>query len=64
VLNWVYFLHFLIEASKKKRLTQFNWKNVENILPKKVATFWANRIYELSDGRDKVVSDLSSRREL
>jgi hypothetical protein len=64
VLNWVYFLHFLIEASKKKRLTQFNWKNVENILPKKVATFWANRIYELSDGTDKVVSDLSSRREL
>jgi hypothetical protein len=64
VLNWVYFLHFLIEASKKKRLTQFNWKNVENILPKKVATFWANRIYELSDGTDQVVSDLSSRREL
>lgn len=64
VLNWIYFLHFLIEASKKKRLTNFTWKNVENILPKKVATFWANRIYELSDGRDKVVSDLNSRREL
>jgi hypothetical protein len=58
---WVYFLHFLIEASKKKQLTRFTWTNVENFLPKKVATFWANRIYELGDGSDGIVTDYTSR---
>lgn len=60
-IMWVYFLHFLIEASKKKQLTRFTWTNVENFLPKKVATFWANRIYELGDGSDSIVTDLTSR---
>lgn len=63
VLMWIYFLHFLIEVSKKKQLTKFDWKNVENFLPKKVATFWANRIYELGDGRDSIVTDYSSREQ-
>ena len=60
-LMWVYFLHFLIEVSKKKQLTRYDWTNVENFLPKKVATFWANRIYELGDGTDSVVTDFRSR---
>jgi hypothetical protein len=63
VLMWIYFLHFLIEASKKKQLTKFDWKNVENFLPKKVATFWANRIYELGEGTDRMVTDYSSREQ-
>jgi hypothetical protein len=61
VLMWVYFLHFLIEVSKKKQLTRYDWTNVENFLPKKVATFWANRIYELGEGSDRIVSDFTSR---
>ena len=60
-IMWVYFLHFLIEVSKKKQLTRFDWTNVENFLPKKVATFWANRIYELGDGNDSIVTDYTSR---
>lgn len=60
-IMWVYFLHFLIEVSKKKQLTRFTWTNVENFLPKKVATFWANRIYELGDGSDSIVTDYTSR---
>lgn len=60
-LMWVYFLHFLIEVSKKRQLTRFDWTNVENFLPKKVATFWANRIYELGDGNDSIVTDYTSR---
>jgi hypothetical protein len=60
-IMWIYFLHFLIEVSKKKQLTRFDWTNVENFLPKKVATFWANRIYELGDGQDRIVTDYSSR---
>jgi hypothetical protein len=61
VLMWTYFLHFLIEVSKKKQLTRYDWTNVENFLPKKVATFWANRIYELGEGSDRIVDDFTSR---
>jgi len=63
-LMWVYFLHFLIEASKKKELSNYSWKNLENILPKRIGTFWANRVYELSGGTDQVVRDFSDRRKV
>jgi hypothetical protein len=63
-IYWVYFLHFLIEASKKKQLSNYTWKNLENILPKKIGTFWANRVYELSGGSEQVVSDWTERRRV
>lgn len=63
-LMWVYFLHFLIEASKKKELSNYTWKNLENILPKRIGTFWANRVYELSGGTDQVVRDFTERRKV
>ena len=63
-LMWVYFLHFLIEASKKKELSNYTWKNLENILPKRIGTFWANRVYELSGGTDQVVRDFTDRKKV
>ncbi len=63
-LMWVYLLHFLIEASKKKELSNYTWKNLENILPKRIGTFWANRVYELSGGTDQVVRDFTDRKKV
>lgn len=49
VINWVLFLHYLIEVSKRRTLTQFTFKNIENFVPKPLASWIHNRIYDLSN---------------
>jgi hypothetical protein len=62
-LNWVWFLHFLIELSKRKTLTVFNWANVENFLPLPLATFWANRIWDLSPDSNEFKKEIKELRQ-
>jgi hypothetical protein len=58
-MNWIWFLHFLIELSKRKTLTVFNWANVENFLPLSLATFWANRIWDLSPDSNELKKEIA-----
>ena len=62
-MNWIWFLHFLIELSKRKTLTVFNWANVENFLPLSLATFWANRIWDLSPDSNALKIEIKELRE-
>jgi hypothetical protein len=62
-MNWIWFLHFLIELSKRKTLTVFNWANVENFLPLSLATFWANRIWDLSPDSNELKKEIQQLRE-
>lgn len=45
---WVLFLHFLMEFSKKKMAKDFTWYNMTNFMPVPLATFWYNRIQDLT----------------
>lgn len=55
VIYWIMWLHFLFEASKRKRLTFFDYKQVRNITPVWLSTWLGNRAYDMSgdnfDGR-------------
>jgi hypothetical protein len=49
IMAWVLFMHYLCVFSEKKVSTRFTWKNLsENILPKPLASFWQNRIADMS----------------
>ena len=49
IMAWVLFMHYLCVFSEKKISTRFTWKNLsENILPKPLASFWQNRIADMS----------------
>jgi hypothetical protein len=49
IMGWVLFMHYLCVFSEKKISTRFTWKNLsENILPKPLASFWQNRIADMS----------------
>ena len=48
IIYWVYWLHFLIEASKRKRLSFFDEKQVRNITPVWLSTWLGNRSFDLS----------------
>ena len=47
VIAWVLFLHYLIEVSKRKKLSRFDWPNISNFLPKQLFTFWSNRVWDI-----------------
>lgn len=49
ILYWAYFIHFLIEVSKKKRLSFFDYKQVRNITPVWLSTYLGNRAFDMSD---------------
>jgi hypothetical protein len=49
IIYWVYFLHFLIEVSKRKRLSYFDDKQLRNITPVWLSTYMGNRSFDLSD---------------
>jgi len=49
VINWVLFLHYLIEVSKRRTLSNFTFANVENFTPKPLSAWIHNRIYDLSN---------------
>jgi len=49
VINWVLFLHYLIEVSKRRTLSNFTFSNIENFTPKPLSAWIHNRIYDLSN---------------
>jgi len=49
VINWVLFLHYLIEVSKRRTLSNFTFANIENFTPKPLSAWIHNRIYDLSN---------------
>jgi len=49
VINWVLFLHYLIEVSKRKVLSRFTFDNLENFTPKPLSSWIHNRIYDMSN---------------
>lgn len=59
LMAWILFMHYLCVFSEKKISTRFTWKNLrDNILPKPLASFWENRINDLSgEARDWNVYD-------
>ena len=42
-------MHYLLEVSKKKELTNFSFDNLMNFTPVPLHTWIANRIFDLSD---------------
>jgi len=49
LIGWILFMNFLCVFSEKKIATKFTWKNLsENILPKQLASFWENRITDMT----------------
>ena len=60
VTAWVLFMHYLVEVSKKKELTNYTFENIQNFTPVALSTFMANRIFELSDPNKNIVSSSSS----
>jgi hypothetical protein len=49
IIYWIYWLHFLWEVSKRKRLSYFNLKQLKNITPTWLATWLANRSYDMDN---------------
>jgi len=49
IIYWVYFLHFMWEASKRKRLSFFDYKQLRNITPVWLSTWLGNRSFDLHD---------------
>lgn len=48
VTMWIAFLFYLCEFSKKKRFQNFQWNNLISIMPVGLASFWYNRIQDLT----------------
>lgn len=59
VTAWVLFMHYLIEVSKKKELTNYSFENIQNFTPVALSTFLANRIFDLSEPSRNAVSNNS-----
>lgn len=49
IIYWIYFLHFMWEASKRKRLSFFDYKQLRNITPVWLSTWLGNRSFDLHD---------------
>ena len=48
VVNWLLFLFYFTEFSKKYRFKKFTWDSLIKIMPTGLATFWYNRIQDLT----------------
>jgi hypothetical protein len=48
VTMWIAFLFYFCQFSKKKRFTGFQWNNLVGIMPVGLASFWYNRIQDLT----------------
>jgi hypothetical protein len=59
VTAWVLFMHYLVEVSKKKELTNYTFENIQNFTPVALSTFLANRIFELSEPNRNAVTQSS-----
>jgi hypothetical protein len=47
IIYWLYWLHFLIQVSKRKKLSFFDFKQVRNITPVWLSTWMGNRAFDL-----------------
>jgi hypothetical protein len=54
VTAWVLFMHYIFEVSKKRVLTDFSFKNVQNLVPVPLSTWIANRIFDLSNPTESI----------
>ena len=57
IIFFTYYLHYLLEASKRKRLTNFNLKGLQDILPAWAFTYFVDRVrntsgYDIAYGFD------------
>jgi hypothetical protein len=50
VTLWIAFLFYFCEFSKTKRFQNFQWNNLISIMPTGLASFWYNRIQDLTGG--------------
>lgn len=48
LVAWLYFMHYLLEVSKKKELTNFSFNNLMNLTPVPLHSWINNRIFDLS----------------
>jgi Ca2+-binding EF-hand superfamily protein len=48
IIYWLYWLHFLIQVSKRKKLSFFDFKQVRNITPVWLSTWMGNRAFDMS----------------
>lgn len=48
IIYWLYWLHFLIQVSKRKKLSFFDFKQVRNITPIWLSTWMGNRAFDMS----------------
>jgi hypothetical protein len=48
VTMWIAFLFYFCQFSKKKRFQNFQWNNLVSIMPVGLASFWYNRIQDLT----------------
>lgn len=47
VIYWLYWLHYLIQVSKRKKLSFFDYKQVRNITPVWLSTWLGNRAFDM-----------------
>lgn len=55
IIYWLYWLHFLIQVSKRKKLSFFDFKQVRNITPVWLSTWMGNRAFDMSGGNFNAV---------
>jgi hypothetical protein len=48
IIYWLYWLHYLIQVSKRKKLSFFDFKQVRNITPVWLSTWMGNRAFDMS----------------
>lgn len=62
LITWfLYYCFYLMEASKRKRLTNFNLKNLQDILPTWAFTYFIDRVRSVSGYDIKYGYDIGSR---
>ena len=55
ITAWVLLMHYIFEVSKKRILTDFSFKNIQNLVPVALSTWIHNRIFDLSNPTESIV---------
>jgi hypothetical protein len=61
IIWYLYFLHYLLEASKKKRLTKFNLDGLQDILPAWAFSYFVDKVRQTSGYDIKYGFDIGAR---
>jgi hypothetical protein len=61
IIWYLYFLHYLLEASKKKRLTKFNLDGLQDILPAWAFSYFVDKVRQVSGYDIKYGFDIGAR---